>query len=300
MSIPTQAEMTLRVLDLMSDGAQRTRKQAKCDICALLALSEDEQAQVTSSGVRVYESRVGWAISYLSRAGMLQHHAGGVYSISSFGRASLASFPDPKDLAREVRSTITENNPWKSKDTEPSASDNGPASDSDEISPQEQIDRAFSQLDEELRKTLLDAILERDSAFFEKLVVDLLVKIGYGEGERTQLTSDNGIDGIIATDALGFDPIYVQAKRYAPDHSVGRPEVQGFAGALGSITRGAFITTSSFTKSAREWARHYPHATLVLVDGDRLTKLMIQHDLGVSTERTYRMKHIDADYFGED
>ncbi|MBM6942639.1 restriction endonuclease [Collinsella intestinalis] len=142
--------------------------------------------------------------------------------------------------------------------------------------------------------------LEKDPTFFEQLVVDLLIKMGYGQGRKTQVSNDGGIDGIIAIGALGFDPIYVQAKRYTPGNTVGRPELQGFAGALGSISRGVFITTSSFAKSAVEWASHYPHATLVLIDGRRLTELIVQYDLGVSTERVYRIKRLDGDYFGDE
>ena len=113
----------------------------------------------------------------------------------------------------------------------------------------------------------------------------------------TQYKGDGGIDGIITTDALGFDPIYTQAKRYAVNSRVGRPEIQGFAGALGSVTRGVFITTASFTAEAMEWVKGYPHATIILIDGRKLTQLMIKYNMGVATESTIDIKRVDIDYF---
>lgn len=232
----------------------------------------------------------------------------GVYRISDYGNAAVEKYDNAQLLSDEINKAIAEKNPWKSKkkgdakqkgDKDPLDEEVLPDS-INETSPQEQIDAAFAQLKTDLQDSLLSSIMDKDPGFFEKLVVDLLVKMGYGQGEQTRISNDGGIDGMIATDALGFDPIYVQAKRYSAEKHVGRPELQGFAGALGSISRGVFITTSSFAQSAIDWARHYPHATLVLIDGKRLTELMIQYDLGVSTEKVYRIKRIDGDYFGEE
>ena len=304
MPIPSQSEMNLYVLKLMSDGKQRTRSVSKADVCKRLSLTAEERTRVTSSGVRVYESRVGWAMSYLSRAGMLGVVKRGVYVITDFGVECSRQFEEGVSFTHFLNKTIAEKNPWNAKPKKkdiPAVDNSLSEEESDEeTSPQEQIDAAFSKLNDELQETLLQSILGKGPSFFERLVVDLLVKMGYGQGQQTRLTNDGGIDGIIATDALGFDPIYVQAKRYAPGNTVGRPEIQGFAGALGGITRGVFITTSSFAKSAIEWASRYPHATIVLIDGKRLTELMMQYDLGVSTERTYRIKRLDGDYFEDD
>lgn len=306
MSVPTQTEMELIVLELMLDGEKRTRAQAKEAIRQQLALSEEDCGLKTSSGVRVYQSRVGWAVSYLARAEMLHAVKRGLYEVTDFGRTCAEQYSDAKAFHRFLKETIANNNPWKRSGDEPATQlGNGgmvveQTEQESEISPQEQIDAAFTQLNDDLQEALLQSILEKDPTFFEQLVVDLLIKMGYGQGRKTQVSNDGGIDGIIATDALGFDPIYVQAKRYTPGNTVGRPELQGFAGALGSISRGVFITTSSFAKSAVEWASHYPHATLVLIDGRRLTELMVQYDLGVSTERVYRIKRLDGDYFGDE
>lgn len=306
MSIPTQTEMSLIVLNMMADGKERSRAQTKAAVRQHLNLSEDECNLKTSSGVRVYESRVGWSMSYLARANMLRNIKRGVYVITDFGYSCAKQYSDSKSFMQFLKQTISNNNPWKSsvedKTSSPSneTTNNEVIENTDESSPQEQIDAAFKQINDELQENLLKHILDKDPEFFERLVVDLLVKMGYGQGRQTQISNDGGIDGIIATDALGFDPIYVQAKRYSPGNTVGRPELQGFAGALGSISRGVFITTSSFAKSEIEWASHYPHATLVLIDGKRLTELMVQYDLGVSTEHVYRMKRLDGDYFGDE
>ena len=164
-------------------------------------------------------------------------------------------------------------------------------------SPQEMIEDSIEEINSSLADELLDTILDKDPRFFEDLIVDLLVKMGYGQGRATQYVSDSGIDGIITTDALGFDPIYTQAKRYAKDHRVGRPELQAFAGALGNVARGVFITTSSFNSSAVDFASRYPHATIVLIDGQKLSELMIKYDLGVTIERSFQVKRLDIDYF---
>lgn len=308
MAIPTQTEMFQIVLRFMGDSKERKRIDIIHNVRDMLGLSERECALVTSSGVPVYRSRVSWSVSYLARAGMLVKVAYGVYKISDYGRASVSKYDDARALADEMNKAIAEKNPWKTKkknsskvtEAEDSQEEEALPDLINETSPQEQIDAAFAQLNGDLQDSLLSSIMEKDPGFFERLVVDLLVKMGYGQGEQTRITNDGGIDGIIATDALGFDPIYVQAKRYSAEKHVGRPELQGFAGALGSISRGVFITTSSFAQSAVDWARHYPHATLVLIDGKRLTELMIQYDLGVSTEKVYRIKRIDGDYFGEE
>lgn len=162
----------------------------------------------------------------------------------------------------------------------------------------------MSEIQRQLSREIMDTIMaisgRRGDSFFEKVVTDLLEKMGYGKGTVTQASSDRGIDGIIRTDPLGFNPILIQAKRYANDHTVGRPELHGFAGALGAVTRGVFITTSHFTSSAIEFAKNYPHADIVLIDGKKLMELMIRYNVGVSVEREIYIKRIDNDYFDQE
>lgn len=166
--------------------------------------------------------------------------------------------------------------------------------------PREIMDTAFNDINEQLADDLMPNIMDQDPTFFERLVIDLLEKMGYGgeladTGEVTGQTGDEGIDGIIREDALGFDKIYVQAKRWKDDHAVGEPDIQQFAGAL--MGKGVFITTSHFSRNAIHYVEKHMSAKIVLIDGETLTRLMIQYNIGVSTVHTYDIKRVDRDYF---
>jgi len=300
MAIPSQTEMFKVVLQIMADKQQLSRRQCKAEVRERLNLTEADVEEKTSSGVRVYESRVGWAMSWLSDATYITRINRGVYQITDAGRQVNALNLSPTELGVKVRQERSEH--MENLESDPPAADSQIDSIEEvEQNPQERLDAAVKELHDQLANDLLKAIMEpegRDGdTFFEKIVTDLLEKIGYGEGRVTQASNDGGIDGIIKTDPLGFDPILIQAKRYSLDNKVGRPEIQRFAGALGSVSRGVFITTSSFQKTAIDWARNYPHATLVLIDGKQLVNLMIQYGLGVSTDRVIKIQHLDTDYF---
>lgn len=303
MPIPTQTDMFSIVLKIMDDGVTRSNKEIQEVVVAYLGLTPEELEPTTSSGVPIYISRSAWSVQYLQRAQLLDRVNRGVYRINDEGKKIAARNLNSGDFSRLIREMIAERNPWYRNDDEGESANSEEikiADEADAVSPQESIEHAISNLQSTLADELLDLIMTKPPQFFEKLVVDLLMKMGYGKGEVTQYVNDGGIDGIITTDALGFDPIYTQAKRYTAENKVGRPEIQSFAGALGHYTRGVFITTSSFAKNAIDYARTYPHATIVLIDGRKLAQLMIDHDLGVSTERTYRVKRIDIDYFDQD
>ena len=291
------------VLKVMSDGEFRSNREIKDAVAKYLNLSPDELDLRTSSGEPIHASRSGWGIQYLQRAQLLDRVQRGVYRINKEGLEVAFKQLQGAELSQLMNRLIARRNPWNvGTDAISNSRDNDATGDAeaDSLSPQESIERAISELQSSLADELLDQILTKSPDFFEKLIVDLLVKMGYGTGKVTQLTNDGGVDGIITTDSLGFDPVYTQAKRYAFENKVGRPEVQAFAGALGRYTRGIFITTSGFVKSAVDYAESYPHATIVLIDGRRLAQLMIQYDLGVSTELTYSIKRIDIDYFDQD
>ena len=208
MSIPTQTEMSLIVLNIMADGKERSRAQTKANVRQHLNLSEDECNLKTSSGVCVYESRVGWSMSYLARANMLRNVKRGVYVITDFGSSCVKQYSNSKSFMQFLKQTISNNNPWKSSVEDKTNSqsnettNNEVIENTDESSPQEQIDAAFKQINDELQENLLKHILDKDPEFFERLVVDLLVKMGYGQGRQTQISNDGGIDGIIATTRL--------------------------------------------------------------------------------------------------
>lgn len=175
-----------------------------------------------------------------------------------------------------------------------------------DASPQDTMDIAFQQINDELAANLLQAIMDHSPQFFEKLVVDLLLKMGYGgafdeSGMTVGQSGDEGIDGIIREDKLGFSSIYIQAKRWNTDTTVGRPEIQKFVGALAGqgAQKGLFITTAQFTKEAKNYAGKQSATKVVLVDGEKLTKLMIEYDVGVSILNTYAIKKIDSDFFDD-
>lgn len=304
MAIPTQTEMFRIALDLMSDGAARSRRGLKDYVLERLDISGIEAVQKTDSGVPVYESRVGWAISHLARAGLLARVKRGVYRITDEGRAALAMGLSADEFNGYLQKRIAEINPWGTKTGGESSKDVvhdvervSKSAEPAETSPQEQINALANELNDTLAQELIDLVMDRDPVFFENLVVDLLERMGYGKGVVTKRSGDGGIDGLVTTDELGFRPICTQAKRYAADNKVGRATVQAFVGALNGAPNGVFITTSSFTKEALEYAKGYPGATLALIDGRHLAELMIKYDLGVSTENVIRIKRVDLDYF---
>lgn len=293
------------VLGIMQDGKARSRKDIKEDVRDSLGLTEEECAFKTESGVPVYESRTSWGISYLSRARLVDRVSRGVYCVNDAGRKLHESGLAGADISHEISRIITEINPWNigadSEKKDPKAETVDAVEESQSLkSPQEQIEDLATEMNNSLGDELLALIMDRQPGFFEKVVVDLLVKMGYGKGEVTSYSSDGGIDGLVTTDELGFRPIYTQAKRYAEDHKIGRPMLQSFVGALNGAQDGVFITTSSFTPEAIAYAKGYPGATIALIDGKRLVSLMIKYELGVATESVVEIKRVDSDYFSDE
>jgi restriction system protein len=273
-----------------------------------LTLSQEERnQQLPSGGATIIASRVGWAKTYLKQAGLLEQPKRGFVEISPRGREVLGANPTRIDtvlLQRfvEFRSFLRKTRisddttamPVAAAIAEPSST------------PEEQIAAASGTLDESLRDALLARILEGSPVFFEKLIIDLLLAMGYGGsrsdgGEQLGGTGDGGIDGIIREDQLGLDRIYLQAKRYQPGNTVGSETVQAFIGALvgRGAHKGVLITTSSFSKAAFTAANQSGSLRLVLIDGDSLTRLMVRFNVGVRVARTVEIKRIDTDYFGD-
>lgn len=302
MSLPTQTDAFYLALEMFKDGNPYTRKEIFDAAIERLSLNDNEVAEKTKSGKPVYESRLGWGISYLERAGLLRKVKRGVYEITESGKQALENNVAGSEFANYLNRLIYQENPWN-VGTGHKKTDQGNEVDKslehEEKSPHEAIDQAVSSLTSNLASELLGMILEQEPYFFEKVVVRLLEVMGYGVGEVTSKSKDGGIDGIITADPLGFDTIYTQAKRYSPTNKVGAPEIQGFIGALRSATKGVFITTSSFLPSAKEVAQSCHHAKIKLIDGDQLTNLMVAYNVGVAVEETYEIKRIDLDFFDE-
>ena len=258
------------------------------------------------SGQARIENRAGWAMSSLIKANFIEKNSTEkyTYQITNKGRDYLNQHQGPI-TPHDLRNVEGYEEAWKeaSRKKQESKVDAPTITNLDTSTPDDLIESAVSELDENLRSTLLDHLLNSDPYHFEQIVIDVLVAMGYGGSREeaakvTKKSNDGGIDGIINEDRLGLDVIYVQAKRY--QNKVGRVDVQNFVGALAGnqAHKGIFITTSDYNSNAVEFANTVPQK-IILIDGNRLANLMIEHNVGVSTERVIEMKRIDTDYFEE-
>jgi restriction system protein len=306
--IPDYQTLMLPVLKLAATGEHRV-----ADIVDRIAdefhLSpEDREALLPSGRQRVLHNRIHWAKFYITKAGLLASPGRGRFVATEAGRALVATNPPKIDVALLMQIPAFRDF-YKSEGRlellAPAAStpSNGAAS---EVTPEEQIEAAYQALHGALQAELLDRITQNSPAFFEQLIVDLLVAMGYGGSHKNaaaQLgrTGDGGVDGVVNEDRLGLDRVYVQAKRYAEGNVVGRPDVQAFVGSLVGLgaTKGVFVTTSTFSAQAREFVKHLTQR-VILIDGQNLTALMIEHGVGVRTSRRINFKRLDEDFFSEE
>lgn len=304
--IPDYQTIMLPLLKTMSD--EKTHKLRELiEILAIhFQLSEDEKKELLPSGSQaIFDNRVGWAKFYLEKANLLKTEKRGSYHITDLGQNFLKSSRTElrtKDLEefkafREFKQSISVKN--EIDDTDQGNHKNGESS----KTPEEALEYAYQKLKNDLSRDLLDTIKNCSPAFFEKLVIDLLTKMGYGgsrkdAGKALGKSGDGGIDGIIKEDKLGLDTIFIQAKRW--ENAVPVREIRDFAGALLSkkARKGIFITTSSFPQSAYEFVNSIEHK-IILIDGERLTDLMFEFNVGLSTQSAYEVKKIDSDYFEE-
>lgn len=308
MPIPKYDEMYNALLEVLADGKVHDIHDLKAYIQEFFSLSDEEMAQRIPSGSKtIVGDRVGWCKTYLKKAGLVDNSRRNQYSITEAGMAALKDKPTGIDNNYLMKYPSFEEfiKTGKSKKEENSAEPAFIKQSTD--TPPEVIEAAMQQINNQLADDLMDMIMQKDPSFFEYLVIDLLEAMGYGgkvenAAEVTQYTGDGGIDGIIRQDALGFEKIYVQAKRWNEDKTVGSPDIQQFAGALmgKGANKGLFITTSKFSKAAIDYVDRHMTAHIVLIDGKELTRLMIKYDLGVSTEKIYKIKRIDSDYFSNE
>ena len=297
MVVPEFKKFYLPTLMIFGDGEVHTKKEVANLISDYFDLSENDMNEMTKCrGNLKYKDRTNWAIDHLYRATLLRKISWGKYSISEEGRNVLNENPNLID--ENFLKNYESFREYKNIDGEEVYE-----VDNDEIqSPPERLENAFNEINDVLALNILDEILDNDFIYFEKLVLDLLLKMGYGgfrdnSGFVTSPTNDGGIDAIIDEDVLGLDKIGIQAKRYS--NVVSRPDIQKFSGALigEGIKKGVFITTSSFSGKAIEYAENLHETSIILIDGKKLAKLMIEYDLGTSTTKTYSIKTIDSDYF---
>ena len=294
---------TLRVL---SDGINRHWREFQPLVADEVGLTDEQKADRLSSGGLKYENRIGWGVSFLTNVGALTRPSRGHYQITDAGRSLIGLFPngarekdikqlgeDPASPIRIYQSTVTRDKPVQTTEVE--------TADAAALTPIEQVQSGIERINQEIAADLLDRLQGKEPGFFEQAVVDLLLAMGYGgttgTGNVTQLSNDGGIDGVIDQDILGLNRVYIQAKRYATGNTVGRPDLQAFVGALsGKADSGVFITTSTFSNGAREYANSVP-TRIILIDGKRLTSLMIRYGVGVQVRETYKVVEIDEDFF---
>lgn len=301
MANPTYEKIMLPLLQLASDGEEHHIRYAINRLADYFELTPDDRTELLPSGRQAtFDNRTSWAKTYLTKANLLESTGRGLFRITERGLRVLNS--NPARIDTKFLSQFEEYRDFKQRPTlnEPNQIDNN---DDDEKTPQELMEFTHQQLRKELASNLLDYVISSSPAFFERLVVDLLLAMGYGSslqdaGQTIGKSGDNGIDGYIQEDKLGLDTIYIQAKRWT-DKTVGRPDIQGFVGSLMGVgaTKGVFITTSDFSSQAFEYVNSVANARVILINGEQLASLMIEHNVGVSIERAYVLKQVDENYF---
>lgn len=303
MPIPSYEDLMLPALRQLADGETRSVANLRERIASHLGLTDDEMAEVfEQSGRPVFPHRLYWAKQYLERAGAVESPGRGFVRITERGQ-QLVEENSPR-IDRRFLLRFPEFQSWlKGSDTEQSTPAEVELAVQPDGSPHETMETAHREMRKAVESEILDAIKSASPQFLERVVVDLLVKLGYGgagdSGKHLGRSGDGGVDGVIWEDKLGLDLIYVRAKRW--QNTVGRPEIQAFSGSLDGFRarKGVFITTSTFTREARDYVSSI-EKKIVLIDGHELARLLFDTGLGVSTEITYPVKRIDSDYFAED
>jgi restriction system protein len=304
--IPDYQTLMLPLLRLLSDRQQYKYR----DLIELLAkefkITDQERKELLANGAQaIFDNRVGWAKTYLKKAGLLDSPKRGTFVISEVGIETMKKNPtriDSKFLRQFPSFREFQNVGFYENTSEEEIA----IQETTEQTPEESLEKAYQRLRKSLALELLNKVVELSPLFFERLVVELLVKMGYGgsiqdAGKAIGKSGDEGIDGTIKEDKLGLDIIYIQAKRWKPGNVVGRPELHKFVGALAGqgAKKGIFITTSSFTREAIEYTPKN-ETKIVLIDGSQLAQLMIDYNLGCTSQQIYELKKIDNDYFGEE
>ncbi len=303
MPVPDYETLMLPVLRLIASGAKNV---ADClpSLKTEFGISDEEARQLIPSGrITVLQSRAHWARTYLAKAGLLQSPKRNLHVVTDRGRQLLAT--NPQRIDNKLLDQFAGFNEWRAAGSTGPLPVAEPASTVDDSqTPEEAIASAHAILNAALRDELLGLLAEITPQQFERLILDLLAAMGYGGGDlanglMTKATGDGGIDGIINEDALGLDAVYIQAKRYAPDNKVSRPDIQRFVGSLTGegATKGVFVTTSDFSREARDYLIRVQHR-IVLINGQMLARLMVEHGVGVRARSSYVIKGIDEDYFG--
>jgi len=304
--IPDYQSIMLPLLKIFADGKEYKAR----DLTDLLAeefnVTDEERKELLTSGNQgIFDNRVGWAKSYLKKAGLISSPQRATFIITDLGQETL------KEGLNRIDAKYLRKFPSFLEFVHPSHEESGNISDesidiSNNETPAETLDNAYQEIRKSLASDLLNKVMELSPAFFERLVVKLLVSMGYGgsitdAGKAIGKSGDEGIDGTIKEDKLGLDIIYIQAKRWAPGSVVGRPEIQKFVGALAGqgAKKGIFITTADYTNEAKSYIPRN-ETKIVLIDGKMLAQLMVDNNIGCTTQHAYELKEIDEDFFDEE
>jgi restriction system protein len=295
-AMPTWDQFMIPVLTALSDDHTRGRRELYDLVAELVHLTDAQRVETLNSGQLKYENRIGWSITHLVKAKAVERPSRGQHVITDLGRTLLNEHPTSLRES-DLRAIEGYSDAWKKTPFEPSA-----MSLPVDLSPFELIEQGISQINAEVADELLQRLHQQQPAFFEQAVVDLIVAMGYGGDDwratRTQLSNDGGIDGIVDQDVLGLSSVYIQAKRYALEAKVQRPEIQSFVGALQGqqANQGVFITTGRFSSGATDYAKSIP-TRVVLINGPRLASLMIRYRVGVQVKQNLQIVEVDEDFF---
>jgi restriction system protein len=311
MPIPDYQTLMLPFLRIAGDGEEHRFRDAVESLAEEFSITDEERNVMLPSGTApLFDNRVGWARTYLKQAALIESRKRGVFSISDRGKVLLAK--NPLRIDNSTLEQYREYLDFKMRRGEPRETSKPEALNDQALlirttetptdsTPEELFSQAYQRLRSNLETELLEQVKGSTPAFFERLVIDLLVSMGYGGSRRDAgraigKSGDGGIDGIIKEDKLGLDVIYIQAKRW--EGTVGRPEIQKFAGALQGqrANKGVFITTSNFSREAEEYANIIT-SKIILINGEQLATLMVDHNVGVSPIGAFEIKRIDSDYF---
>ena len=305
MAIPDYQTLMLPLLRVLADGRDVAVAQAREKIAVEFHLTEAELRQTVPSGKKLlFADRLSWATTYMKQGGLVESPKRGVYRITPRGREVLAKQPSRIDV--DLLDQFPEFRAFRDRSsTDTPAPESRAAAATETATPEESLDSAYQRLRKAIESELLQEVKAASPEFFERLVVSLLVRMGYGgslkdAGQAIGKSGDGGIDGIIKEDRLGLDVIHIQAKRW-DDKTVGRPDVQSFAGSLDGVRakKGIFITTSTFSGDARNYVDRIDKR-IVLIDGNALAALMFDYGVGVTPVVAYEIKRVDSDFFSEE
>ena len=300
MTIPKYDELMKPMLEAISDGNKYTIKSLERILAYKEKITEQELQEMLPSGTQtVFKNRIGWAKTYLKKAGLIDSPARATIEITDAGRQVLKDNPDKIDIAYLNR--FPSFHAFVSSSGTNTVGTSTTPSSNDDLTPDDMLENAYQKINDSLASDLLDEVMKIKPYTFEKLVVDLLSKMGYGALEygshATVASGDDGIDGVIMEDKLGFSLIYMQAKEWALDRVVGQPEIQSFVGAIaGKHGDGLFVTTARYSQKAVDYAAQHH---IILIDGQKLAKLMIEYNFCVSVKKTFEVKSIDTDVLSD-